>query len=231
MSDSNLKHMIIYKITNKINNKSYVGQTTQKISERWRKHLKSTTKCTAMHNAIQKYGKESFTVEIVCTCISKEDLNEKESYYIKLFNTLSPHGYNLKEGGSTNFYSHEARLRMSESTKGEKAYWYGVRGKDNPNFGLKRSDETKKILSDLYKGKKLEEIYGEEKAKIMKEKQTKIRMKPVICLNTGIVYPSLKDAALFFETDPKSIRKVIKKERNDLRGLKFSYYKDITCQN
>jgi group I intron endonuclease len=91
----------IYKITNLLNNKVYIGQTIQKLSDRWNRHCNMN--CSeAEHNmiikkAIIKYGKENFSIEIIETCDSKY-LNEKEKYYINKFNTYKE-GYNSTLGG------------------------------------------------------------------------------------------------------------------------------------
>ena len=55
--------MIIYKITNNINGKIYIGQTTQSLANRWSQHTKEISKCFRMKAAIKKYGKESFSIE------------------------------------------------------------------------------------------------------------------------------------------------------------------------
>lgn len=94
--------MIIYKVINIKNNKLYIGMTTKTLKYRKNTHLNSM-KCGSnyiFHNAIRKYGIDNFEWEIICECFSKEELNEKEIYYIKEFNTLTPNGYNISTGGS-----------------------------------------------------------------------------------------------------------------------------------
>ena len=87
----------IYKITNLINNKSYVGQSINPFV-RFKQHCqKSCQHISLIHQAIQKYGKENFILEILEKDI--EDYNEKEKYWIKKLNTLQPNGYNILEGG------------------------------------------------------------------------------------------------------------------------------------
>ena len=75
---------IIYLITNQINGHQYVGQTTTTLQLRWRKHVSKSKEAnpTGLAAAIKKYGEENFTKEILCTCTSKEELNQKEQYYI-----------------------------------------------------------------------------------------------------------------------------------------------------
>lgn len=90
---------LIYKITNKVNNKSYIGQTRQGIQFRWNQHT-SKKDNTYFHNAIQKYGKDNFEIEILEEC-DVEVLNEREIFYIAKFDTFK-NGYNLTIGGDGN---------------------------------------------------------------------------------------------------------------------------------
>lgn len=92
----------IYKITNQINNKSYIGQSTC-IEKRWKKHIKVANSPSdpgydyPLYRAIRKYGIDNFSFEIVEECL-QEELNEKEYYWIKHYQTIDS-GYNQKEGG------------------------------------------------------------------------------------------------------------------------------------
>ena len=93
--------MLIYKATNIINNKSYIGLTTRTLQERKLEHLRHIkTENTYFHRAINEYGKDNFLWEIIDdTPSSIKELKEKESYYIQYFNTLAPNGYNITTGG------------------------------------------------------------------------------------------------------------------------------------
>ena len=90
---------IIYKITNKVNNKSYIGQTRYTIEFRWKQHQHKKDN-TYFHNAIHKYGVENFNIEILEECDIK-DLNSKEIFYIAKYDTFN-NGYNLTIGGDGN---------------------------------------------------------------------------------------------------------------------------------
>lgn len=90
---------IIYKITNKVNNKSYIGQTRYTIEFRWRQHQHKKDN-TYFHNAIHKYGIENFSIEVLEECDIK-DLNSREIYYIAKYDTFK-NGYNLTIGGDGN---------------------------------------------------------------------------------------------------------------------------------
>lgn len=90
---------IIYKITNKVNGKSYIGQTRYTLEFRWRQHIHKKDN-TYFHNAIRKYGPENFTLEVLEEC-STSNLNEREIFYIAKYNTFKE-GYNLTTGGDGN---------------------------------------------------------------------------------------------------------------------------------
>lgn len=85
----------IYKVTNQINGKVYIGETIQTISKRWNRHCYDADNGATdhFHTAMRYYGKENFIVEEVELC-SIEERFERESYYIIQYNTLEPNGYN-----------------------------------------------------------------------------------------------------------------------------------------
>lgn len=86
----------IYKITNNINHKIYIGQSINP-NKRFQQHCSYKSKDNSLLNkAIQKYGKENFSLEIIGWF---EDYNDKEKYYIQFFRTLVPYGYNVTPGG------------------------------------------------------------------------------------------------------------------------------------
>ena len=98
--------MIIYKAINKINNKVYIGQTVNSLNIRKNQHERSHKYGykNAFSNAIAKYGKESFEWEVIYETNSIDDLNKKESYFIKYYKALvNERGYNLKGGGRNDF--------------------------------------------------------------------------------------------------------------------------------
>ena len=89
----------IYKITNLINSKSYIGQSVLP-QKRWQQHCSdANAHCDdyPIHNAIRKYGKNNFSFEIIEWT---KDYNEREKELIKHYNTIAPNGYNVVEGGA-----------------------------------------------------------------------------------------------------------------------------------
>ena len=95
----------IYKITNKINGKCYIGQS-RNIERRWKRHrhtindISSKSYNYPLYKAMRHYGEENFTYEIVELC-SINSLNDREMYYIQEYQTLSPAGYNQNPGGDS----------------------------------------------------------------------------------------------------------------------------------
>jgi len=112
--------MVIYKATNKMNGKEYIGQTIRDLSVRITEHKYSAfnrTNNLPFGNAMAKYGFENFVFEEIDSASSIEELNKKEELYISKFNTLFPNGYNLDLGGNNKNTSEYTRKKQSEFRK------------------------------------------------------------------------------------------------------------------
>lgn len=94
---------VVYKITNLVNGKIYVGQTTCTEAKRWREHKCAARKQNpklAIHRAMAKYGFDSFAMEVIDSADSQEELSRKEvEWIVKLNSGTLGHGYNLTAGG------------------------------------------------------------------------------------------------------------------------------------
>ena len=93
----------IYIIKNKINNKVYIGQTTNTVQYRFAQHLTNADleyKNGHLYNAMKKYGKENFYVETIEE-VSNKNLNEREIYWIAYYDSFN-NGYNSTIGGEGN---------------------------------------------------------------------------------------------------------------------------------
>ena len=93
----------IYKVTNRINGKIYIGQTSQTIKRRWNQHIYESNKTiepyrSALHRAIKKYGVDAFDIVEVEEC-NNDMLNEREIFWINYYNSYH-NGYNLDLGGN-----------------------------------------------------------------------------------------------------------------------------------
>lgn len=137
---------IIYKWTNIITNKVYIGKTTRE-KQRKQEHLKDRKRYDfAFYRALNKYGVENFTYEVLFETYSNSKekinivLNALETYYIKKYSSRDKrYGYNLTSGGDGGKgvkLSKEQRLLRSERMKGEK----------NPMYGKHLSENQRKLL-------------------------------------------------------------------------------------
>lgn len=133
----------VYQITNLINNKVYIGQTTRSIEQRWVEHSVYSSKSKApLHRAIRKYGVDNFSVTLLCECSTQEELDDKERLFAFERNSISPYGYNCKDAINHGNMSPESRRRQSEAQM----------GKPSGMLGKKLSDETRRKMSEAALG-------------------------------------------------------------------------------
>lgn len=148
--------MIVYKTTNLLNGKFYIGQDTKNNP----KYLGSGT---IIKIAIKKYGRESFIKEILEHCETQEQLNEREKHWIKVTNALEL-GYNLAEGGfGVSNMSNKIKQKISNSKKGKKLSDETKKRMRFSFSGRTHTEEAKHKLSEINRGKTLSE---EHKRKI-----------------------------------------------------------------
>jgi len=156
--------MIIYKVTNEINNKIYIGQTVNSLDKRKSQHKADSNNKKKLiryfYLAINKYGFDCFQWEILTEAKNLEELNELEKYYIQLYDSTNPQkGYNISKGGlgRGNYeYSNETREKISKSLKdryknGLIVWNKGIKtNKSSWNKGLKfnHTQESKKKISN-----------------------------------------------------------------------------------
>ncbi len=140
----------IYKMTNIITNKIYIGKTSRTIEERFQEHIKlSKTSKYYLHQSIKKHGSDSFTIESLEEISDISSLNIREKYWIETLVSLAPLGYNLTKGGDGGDTSHSINYQngmMKRDYNGEKNPMFGKLGENNPNFGSKRTEQQKENL-------------------------------------------------------------------------------------
>lgn len=105
----------IYRITNRINGKKYVGQTSRTLARRFLEHANNLK--YAIGQAMQKYGIENFAIELIEVCETREQANDRERYWIAFYDCIAPHGYNLTDGGGACAFSEQAHRNMSAGQK------------------------------------------------------------------------------------------------------------------
>lgn len=139
----------IYAIFCISNSKIYIGKTSLNFRERARQHFASLRRNDHenqyLQRAFNKYGEECFVWAALEHCPT-DQLNERETYWIRFLSARSPHGFNLTYGGEgITGYKHtdEMRRSISERNKGNKH-----------SLGFKHSEETKKRMSESRKGKR-----------------------------------------------------------------------------
>jgi len=114
-----MKYGSIYKITNKLNGKQYIGQTVNSIEKRFNEHCKEKRN-RHISNAINSYGISNFEIIELYVAFDKEELNNKEIFFVNYFNTLYPNGYNHRAGGNQNgICSEELKTKISKSKTGK----------------------------------------------------------------------------------------------------------------
>ncbi len=171
---------LLYLITNRVNNKRYIGQTKGTLESRFKKHKADALVAMrgyALHAAIRKYGIENFEIKLLSKCQTLGEANHREAYYIRLFNTLSPNGYNLKSGGDNAPMSEETKRKLSEGRKGERHHFFGKHFSDEhkKNLSLSQkgkrgrstSEETKRKQSESHKGKPVSKEHREKLSKAL----------------------------------------------------------------
>lgn len=150
---------VIYKITNKLNNKSYIGR--KKIYSKNYNDLHNYFG-SGIHiiNSIKKYGIENFKKEYLDVAYSDEELDKKEIYYIEKYNTFKE-GYNATKGGEHfrgEFSNNE--LRKQKISEWSKNFWKDDENRNkviNSRIGKKRNSVTKKKMSESAKNSWTEE--------------------------------------------------------------------------
>lgn len=161
----------IYKITNIVNNKSYIGYTEDPTA-RWEAH-RHNQGSKLVFQAIKKYSLENLSFEVIA-----EDTLENEDRYIQKYNTMAPNGYNLTEGGSkppnhkgksyADIYGDNAEEQrkkrhikqlerggygpVKHKEESKKKISEAVSGKKNPMYGRHHSDSSKQKMSQSLKG-------------------------------------------------------------------------------
>ena len=223
--------MVIYKATNKINQKSYIGKTTKPFDVRKKRHISNiktkTKKHYAFYNALRKYGVDNFEWAVIDTATTEDELNLKEKYWISFYNSKAPNGYNLSDGGEgqSGFkHSEETKKKISENQK----------GRTSPNKGKKFSEEHKRKLSEAKKGKSTKAIFTDEVKEILRQQKIgdknpmygkkPANSKKIINLDTMEIYNDMHEAMNKTGIAYQNISKVCRGIRKTAGGFRWQYY-------
>lgn len=204
----------VYIHKNKINNKIYVGITSQIPYKRWEGG--HGYKRNFFYNAIKKYGWNNFEHKILFTNLTKEEAEKKEIELIKLYKSNNKnYGYNICAGGCVNSGFH-----LSNEAK-EKLRQYRL-GKSPANKGKSASEEKKKKISISQKGKPKPKLKGR---KLTIEHRLKLSKK-IICVDTGEIFLSIKSACEKYNLLQTAMSNCLKKRTKSCKGLHWEYYNE-----
>lgn len=223
----------VYKHTNRKNGKVYIGITGRKPEERWENGHGYYGQ--PFYNAILKYGWNNFEHDILFSNLTEEEAKEKEIELIAEYKSSnSKYGYNASAGGeSANgmIHSEETKERISRSLKGRKSpmkgsHWNGERaGENNPFYGKTHTEETRQKMKKSYKYN----ITEETKKKMSKNRKGKStgssnhKSRSVICVNTGKIYATMKEAAEDTGANQCKISDVCRGARKTTAGMMWKY--------
>ena len=145
----------IYKITNNINGKCYIGKSECNVYNRLEEHKKKTHN-EHLKKAFEKYGIDNFSFEVITLC-SRELCGELEKYYIQKYNSNNPiFGYNKTSGDERHgtVFSDEVIEVLREKSTGRKDSDETKNKKREGRIGKKHSETSKKQMSESHTGKK-----------------------------------------------------------------------------
>lgn len=219
--------MIIYKITNLINGKAYVGQTTQSINSRISKHINAKDGYRPLTKAIRKYGKDNFKIEIIDWANHQTELNYKEWLWIYKLNTISPSGYNLKDGGRNGAIS-EKQKKIISLANSKRAWTEESKNKISlANKGRKRiptSLETREMLSNNAKKQWSDKDTRKKMQSSLKLGIRKACGVKVVDITNGKVYETATDAEL--DNNKKNINAHLNGKCKTFNKKVFKYLSD-----
>lgn len=209
----------IYCIENLKSGKKYIGKSLN-IEARWREHKHFLRHGTHGNRHLQsswnKYGEESFKFYVVQES-TREQIDELEKVWIEKLNTYNE-GYNLTKGGDGQcgrYLTEEQKKHLSEINMGEK----------NPNYGLKRSEETRRLMSKAMRHKR-RPMTEEHKKKISegcKGVDHSTQNKSVLWIETNQIFKSVSEASEQTGYSVSGISKVCLGKRNKIYNQHFIF--------
>lgn len=237
----------IYKYTNLINNKIYIGQTRKSLEER-AINGSNYKGSTYFYNAIKQYGWENFKGEVLEEVDSVEMANKREKFYINLYNSTNKDiGYNITSVGwncemaeeTKNIISEKAKERYKDKTKNP---MYGKKhseeslekmslkkqGINNPMYGVKMSEESKEKRAKTIKENNIylgHEWTDEERKRVSKrmQKQADKWRKKILCIEDNLIFNSITDAAKYYGVSVSTLSGHLHNHQHICAGKHFKF--------
>ena len=242
------KHTLPKEISGKDNDMIYIGITSWKPEKRWQ-NGRGYYKQPHFYNAIQKYGFDNFLHEILFECLTKEEAEQKEIELISKYQSNNREfGYNIANGGNcVGTMAQETKDKISKANMGNQ-YGKGhvlseehkrkiseaMKGNQHSK-GLKMTEHVKKILlesrqneevrrkiSNALTGKK----QSEEHRRKNSESHKGIGGKKVVCIETRVVYSSIRDASKQLNLKGHHISTCCSGNRQTCGGFHWCYAED-----
>jgi group I intron endonuclease len=178
----------IYKIISPTN-KIYIGQSTN-IEKRFEGYKKLYCKTqTKLYNSLKKYGWESHKTEILEEC-TENDLLERETYWKNYYKVLQIPSLCCRIDGKGGKNSKKTNILISKGNTGV-----------SRNKGIPKSEEHKKKLSEAVNNR----IYTSERLENMKKSMIGKNTKKIICINSNIIFNSIREASKLLNMNERSI--------------------------
>lgn len=195
----NEKLWCVYKHVLKEDGRVYIGQTNN-IKTRWKPSAYKN--CVKFYNAIQYYGWDNFTHEIIENNLTLEEANKLETYYIQKYNSIE-NGFNLNSGGENKLASQETKDKMSQTRK-----------------NVPKTEEHKQAIKKALTGYKQTEEHK-------KNNRLAQHRKPVQCIETQEIYESLSDAERKTGILGETISRQIRGKQKSTKGLHWRFVDEL----
>jgi len=205
----------LYKATNRLNGKFYVGLTSRRLTKRWAEHVRHAryrVNKGSFYRAIRKHGPDVFDLVILETVLSWPEAKQRE---VALIAELKP-AYNSTAGGdgtAGHRVTAEGRRRMSEVNRGNKH-----------NLGRKWTEAQREHMREVKRGcpPPPASVKMEETRALNMRKAAAARRKPVRCKDDGAVYGSAREAAVVRGYHPNTVARACSTGLK-VYGLTFEY--------
>lgn len=193
------KHTLPKEISNKDNDKVYIGITCQRVENRWRKDGEGYKQCVYFYSAIQKYGWDNFIHEVLFDNLSKEEAEQKEVELILCYDSTNPNfGYNIQSGG----YSSDADYLKKPVICIETKVIYESATDAGRKLGISNATISACCRGDNKLAGNFHWMFADEyddnKALEWIENAKSKRCREVYCIDTGKTYKSIREA--YFDT-------------------------------
>lgn len=214
-------HGIIYKVSNTVNGKVYIGQTIKTLEARKKQHVKESEKDNPkklyFHNALHKYGIAAFNWELIDRAENASQLNDKEQDWITYYGSYGKYGYNLTPGGNAKISNEKAVCAFSldgqwlseHSSIWEASIHYGI---PTSSIGFvatgKRITAHEKVFLFKDSFKNLAEMFREVRNRNRRHTPERFEKREIIGINRDgqfLLFPSIYQASKYTAVSRKSI--------------------------